>query len=92
MISEFNRNCNEEILISISKVSLKGSDSDLNRTVRLGLSLNILYQKILNKRNFDKPALMIVFKEVIQPQVPLRLPCYDFTPVANFTVVGCLLR
>ena len=27
-------------------------------------------------------------KEVIQPQVPLRLPCYDFTPVADLTVVG----
>jgi len=27
---------------------------------------------------------------VIQPQVPLRLPCYDFTPVADPTVVGCL--
>ncbi len=27
-------------------------------------------------------------KEVIQPQVLLRLPCYDFTPVANPTVVG----
>ena len=27
-------------------------------------------------------------KEVIQPQVPLRLPCYDFTPVADPTVVG----
>ena len=26
-------------------------------------------------------------KEVIQPQVPLRLPCYDFTPVADYTVV-----
>jgi len=26
---------------------------------------------------------------VIQPQVPLRLPCYDFTPVADLTVVGC---
>jgi len=25
---------------------------------------------------------------VIQPQVPLRLPCYDFTPVADLTVVG----
>jgi len=25
---------------------------------------------------------------VIQPQVPLRLPCYDFTPVADPTVVG----
>ena len=26
-------------------------------------------------------------KEVIQPQVPLRLPCYDFVPVMNHTVV-----
>ena len=26
-------------------------------------------------------------KEVIQPQVPLRLPCYDFTPVIGHTVV-----
>jgi hypothetical protein len=30
-------------------------------------------------------------KEVIQPQVPLRLPCYDFTPVMNHTVVVALL-
>ena len=29
----------------------------------------------------------ILRKEVIQPQVPLRLPCYDFTPVADYTVV-----
>ena len=28
---------------------------------------------------------------MIQPQVPLRLPCYDFTPVMNHTVVGGLL-
>jgi hypothetical protein len=27
-------------------------------------------------------------KEVIQPQVLLRLPCYDFTPVADSTVSG----
>src|SRR6185503_14033885 len=27
-------------------------------------------------------------KEVIQPQVPLRLPCYDFTPVIGHTVDG----
>ena len=27
------------------------------------------------------------FKEVIQPQVPLGLPCYDFIPVMNHTVV-----
>jgi hypothetical protein len=34
---------------------------------------------------------LFLFKEVIQPQVPLRLPCYDFTPVTNHTVgVGIL--
>ena len=32
----------------------------------------------------------ILRKEVIQPQVPLRLPCYDFTPVAEPTVVSFL--
>ena len=32
----------------------------------------------------------ILRKEVIQPQVPLRLPCYDFTPVSKPTVVTCL--
>src|SRR3954469_17854654 len=30
-------------------------------------------------------------KEVIQPQVPLRLPCYDFAPVTDLTFDGCLL-
>ena len=35
-------------------------------------------------------SAMILRKEVIQPQVPLRLPCYDFTPVAEPTVVACL--
>ena len=28
---------------------------------------------------------------MIQPQVPLRLPCYDFTPVMKPTVVSGLL-
>ena len=30
-------------------------------------------------------------KEVIQPQVPLRLPCYDFAPVTELTFGGCPL-
>ena len=34
---------------------------------------------------------MRFLKEVIQPQVPLRLPCYDFTPVIDHTVVSDLL-
>ena len=31
-------------------------------------------------------------KEVIQPQLPLRLPCYDFTPVASPTFDGTLQK
>jgi hypothetical protein len=62
---------------------------------------------MIGKRNEDggRSAHLVVFddrigretwtiilrKEVIQPQVPLRLPCYDFTPVADPTVAGCLL-
>ena len=40
--------------------------------------------------NMQDSARSILRKEVIQPQVPLRLPCYDFTPVAELTVVRCL--
>jgi hypothetical protein len=29
-------------------------------------------------------------KEVIQPHLPIRLPCYDFTPVMNHSVVTVL--
>src|SRR5262249_14495817 len=29
-------------------------------------------------------------KEVIQPQVLLQLPCYDFTPITNHTLGACL--
>ena len=32
-----------------------------------------------------KPTGKIILrKEVIQPQVPLRLPCYDLVPIAEF--------
>ena len=30
-------------------------------------------------------------KEVIQPHLPVRLPCYDFTPIIDPTFDGCLL-
>ena len=38
-----------------------------------------------------KPISWLLRKEVIQPQVPLRLPCYDFTPIIGHTLDGCLL-
>jgi hypothetical protein len=33
---------------------------------------------------------IILRKEVIQPQVPLRLPCYDLVPITELTL-GTLL-
>jgi hypothetical protein len=34
---------------------------------------------------------VLLRKEVIQPQVPLRLPCYDFIPITTHTFGACLL-
>ena len=34
----------------------------------------------------DQESLLLR-KEVIHPQLPLRMPCYDFTPVADPTFV-----
>src|SRR6266704_3710720 len=31
-------------------------------------------------------------KEVIQPHLPVRLPCYDFTPITDPTLDACLSR
>ena len=37
------------------------------------------------------PIIRLLRKEVIQPQVLLRLPCYDFTPITNPTFGRWLL-
>lgn len=41
-------------------------------------------------RTPERANLKPVRKEVIQPQVPLRLPCYDFTPIIPHTFGTCL--
>jgi hypothetical protein len=33
--------------------------------------------------HIKKQGLFILRKEVIQPQVPLRLPCYDLVPITK---------
>ena len=49
------------------------------------------------KRRFDLDrsgfpvAGCLLRKEVIQPQVPLRLPCYDFIPITSHTFGICFL-
>ena len=37
----------------------------------------------------ETPSTVSLRKEVIQPQVLLRLPCYDFTPIMDHTLGRC---
>ena len=47
---------------------------------------------VFNRNNWlwIRASRSFLCKEVIQPQVPLGLPCYDFTPVMNHKVVSAL--
>jgi hypothetical protein len=36
-------------------------------------------------------AFVILRKEVIQPHLPVQLPCYDFVPVTSPAFGGCVL-
>ena len=36
-------------------------------------------------------SLFLPRKEVIQPHLPIRLPCYDFTPITDPTFDSCVL-
>jgi hypothetical protein len=42
----------------------------------------------MRRRHYSERSLPR--KEVIQPQLPLRLPCYDFTPITSPTFDGSL--
>ena len=53
-------------------------------------SIDIRHLSLAGRRLRLAPWLGFLRKEVIQPQVPLRLPCYDFTPVMNHKVVSAL--
>ena len=41
-----------------------------------------------NRRTLKCAKTFSLRKEVIQPQVLLRLPCYDFTPIMSYTLDG----
>jgi hypothetical protein len=60
----------------------------LNRTlVTVGLDLVVSVPWRVSAMGVGR----LLRKEVIQPQVPLRLPCYDFTPVTVHSLGPCLL-
>jgi hypothetical protein len=49
-------------------------------------------QRIIRKSRANFPRIFALLrKEVIQPHVPVRLPCYDFTPITDHAFGTCLL-
>ena len=66
---------------------------DSFRTFKIEQQLNFILNRTLTDRS---PKLYfklycLLRKEVIQPHLPIRLPCYDFTPVINPTFDNALL-
>ena len=65
--------------------------------VSLGTFRSFLFHRSL--RSDDRPWIepsgfpsgFLPRKEVIQPHLPIRLPCYDFTPVIGLTLDNALL-
>ncbi len=53
--------------------------------------LTTIFGLNLSKKCVQPVYFSFLRKEVIQPQVPLRLPCYDFAPVTDLTLDSCLL-
>ncbi len=45
------------------------------------MSIRHLVKQMLTKDD----DYILLRKEVIQPHLPVRLPCYDFTPITNPT-------
>ena len=55
----------------------------------------MLDQIILKSFCFDLSIALLSLllrKEVIQPHLPVQLPCYDFVPVICPTLGACLLK
>ena len=62
------------------------------------LSSHLRVPSKLDNATADAPTWMTAYlkacllrKEVIQPHLPIRLPCYDFTPIIAPTLDGYLL-
>jgi len=86
----------KQVLYQLSYDPMQGLTSDYIKNGLLKFTLcdqsEPRRQRILVHR-FLRPSALpptwycrLLRKEVIQPQVPLRLPCYDFVPITSLTL------
>ena len=79
LIMQFSKNKLTEFLFSFSF-----SFTEKSKRSSLKIKQNIEFSKVSCFPE-ELPSGRLPRKEVIQPQVLLRLPCYDFTPIADPT-------
>src|SRR5438552_13586925 len=60
----------------------------LERTKKRFEAESVPKKSLQNHRKSQRDSNLTLRKEVIQPQVLLRLPCYDFTPITSHTLDG----
>ena len=70
--------CGSSFLLMISDISLKIEQQSITSYTPIKIP-SCLYLAVLLR------------KEVIQPHLPIRLPCYDLTPIIEPTFDSCLL-
>ena len=79
--------CSNQLSYRPFPVSLRNSEGSTNWID----DQRLLFYTTADKNGREKKANALVSrKEVIQPHLPIRLPCYDFTPVTNPAVVIAL--
>ncbi len=84
--------------LSSSRIVIRSGDrSFASSTFLLLIRLMVLRDSSLKtkqkqKRLFMKRSFIFLRKEVIQPHLPIRLPCYDFTPIICPTFGGWLQK
>ena len=66
----------------------RGPDTARSRATRLTVSWDGRGVRLMSSLE----EVILPRKEVIQPHLPVRLPCYDFTPLTNHTFGASLPR
>ena len=81
-------------LLTLREPGLIGPSANFKRTTSIRkCHLEFLGSRIDLGAGVTRRTVRASFprKEVIQPHLPVRLPCYDFTPIICPALDGCLL-
>ena len=83
-----SRRCSNQLSYRpASRIDSPPQDSQRQQPISVGT-----WKRLASLRRYEiDRKWLLPRKEVIQPHLPIRLPCYDFTPVMKLTVVGALL-